>query len=200
MTITDPLNRVTQATYDAHGNRLSLTNASGETVRWTYDALGRQIAFDYDAAGRLTAVTDARGNTTQYEYDEHGRRTTEIAPDGRRREYAYEDGNRLTKETRADGRVFQSSYETRDLLQSVSVLRRRRSTLKSLHDSGDNYLDTHRPRPARRRALGTDAAYRRCCHDLRAGLRAPRVCHPLADRGVSPHAQKRLQDRRAPTR
>ena len=54
--------------YDAAGNRLSLTDPVGNTTRWAYDSLGRVVEetnqlgdtryFTYDAAGRLLRRVD----------------------------------------------------------------------------------------------------------------------------------------------
>jgi RHS repeat-associated protein len=71
----------TQLGYDADGNLISSTPASGNrATTYTYDALGRltqqidpvtatqsiTIGYGYDAAGNRTRYTDGRGNSTTY--------------------------------------------------------------------------------------------------------------------------------------
>lgn len=71
----------TQLAYDADGNLISSTPASGKRATvYTYDALGRltkqvdpvsatdsiTIGYGYDAAGNRTRYTDGRGNSTTY--------------------------------------------------------------------------------------------------------------------------------------
>lgn len=66
--------------YDADGNRLSVTDPSG-TTSWTYDAFNRQstqsaqspagsVAYTYDKAGDVTSITNANDpGPTTYTYD-----------------------------------------------------------------------------------------------------------------------------------
>jgi RHS repeat-associated protein len=56
-------------TYDDAGNRLSVTDPSGQTATATYDAAGEQ-----------TSATDALGRTTQYRYDLTGSPTAVVEP------------------------------------------------------------------------------------------------------------------------
>jgi len=82
-------------TYDAAGNRTSLTYPDGYVVRYEYDAADRLIrisdgtdstiaAYEYDAAGRRTRRTLGNGTYTTYEYDSLNRLTRLVnrAPDG----------------------------------------------------------------------------------------------------------------------
>ena len=58
--------------YDAVGNRISSTDARGNTTYRTFDAVGRELTLTdalgfvttqgYDALGNLTKLTDARGD------------------------------------------------------------------------------------------------------------------------------------------
>ena len=56
--------RTVSYTYDAVGNRTSVTDYNGHTTYFTYDALNR-----------LLSETDPLGQTTYYQYDKVGNRT-----------------------------------------------------------------------------------------------------------------------------
>ncbi|MHB9145339.1 MAG: hypothetical protein ACYC5Y_08410, partial [Symbiobacteriia bacterium] len=80
----DPQSQVSY-TYDAVGNRLSMTGDNG-TTGYTYDAANRMLTagsntYTYDDAGNLISKTDAIG-TVQYEY----------SPAGKMTRVAYEEG------------------------------------------------------------------------------------------------------------
>jgi RHS repeat-associated protein len=74
---------VTLYTYDAEGNRTSVTDANGNTTWYAYDERGRLIyttnalgsvtAITYDAASNKISETDANGHTTWYAYDAQNR-------------------------------------------------------------------------------------------------------------------------------
>jgi YD repeat-containing protein len=70
-------------TYDDSGNRLTQTDALGNTTQFGYDPvfnkitritdpLGHESRFEYDAKGNLTAFTDVNGKTTRFTYDASG--------------------------------------------------------------------------------------------------------------------------------
>jgi RHS repeat-associated protein len=67
--VTDPLGRISYATYDDDGNRLSATDPTGRTSRWTYNP-DRTVA---------TSTTPG-GATTSYTYDSHGNLTGTTVP------------------------------------------------------------------------------------------------------------------------
>ena len=83
---------VTDYVYDADGNLISTTLATGspqETTTTVYDKMGRAIKTinpdgtyttdQYDPAGNLVATTDAMGRVTQYIYDSHGWQIAEFS-------------------------------------------------------------------------------------------------------------------------
>ena len=73
----------TQSTYDINGNKLTATDANGNTTAFTYDARNRlkkveyadhtTKLFDYDARGNKIRETDENGHVTELVYDEMNR-------------------------------------------------------------------------------------------------------------------------------
>jgi RHS repeat-associated protein len=70
-------------TYDAKGNKLTYTDALGNTTRYTYDPvfnqiksvtdpLGHKSTYTYDSAGNLSSFVDQNGSTTKYTYGTNG--------------------------------------------------------------------------------------------------------------------------------
>jgi YD repeat-containing protein len=88
----DPADKVVQYTYDADGNRLSMTTyaqglAAGATQTLTYA---------YGADNRLLSVTDQNGVVqAQYFYDWRGNRVMMVTPTATTR-YGYDSQNLLT--------------------------------------------------------------------------------------------------------
>ena len=82
----------TKFDYDAHGNRVSATDAAGQTTFLRYDAesrlveaqdaLGNLTRIEYDPEGAVVATTDPRGATTRFALDNRGRITTVTNPSG----------------------------------------------------------------------------------------------------------------------
>ncbi|MCH5280115.1 MAG: PKD domain-containing protein, partial [Lachnospiraceae bacterium] len=108
----DALNRVTSVTdhqgntisygYDQLGNRISITYAGGEKVRYTYDK-----------TGRLLTVTDKDGNVTYYAYDKNGRLTETRRGNGTREVRTYDVAGRLltlTDKTAAGAVINEYAY------------------------------------------------------------------------------------------
>ncbi len=93
--------------YDANGNRLSLTTASG-TETGTYDAQDQLLTYgtktySYTTAGQLVQVTDsATGETTHYTYDVFGNLTRVDLPTGHTVEYLTDGQDRRIGE-KVDG-------------------------------------------------------------------------------------------------
>jgi RHS repeat-associated protein len=128
----DALNRVTQVvqtlpnnfpvtiryTYDASGNRASMTTPWGSTT-YAYDTLnhltsitnprGEIVTFTYDATGRRTKMTYPNGITTTYVYDAAGKATQILAQRASDQNtiafnnYAYDANGNRTGYTDAEG-------------------------------------------------------------------------------------------------
>jgi len=100
LTITDPLQRVTQRSSDALNRVIQVTDpASGNT------------ALSYDPHDRPVSVTDPIGNTTAYTYDGFGDVIQEVSPARGTTVYRYDlDGN-LVQKVDARGAVANFTYD-----------------------------------------------------------------------------------------
>jgi RHS repeat-associated protein len=78
------LNKTIAYTYDANGNRATMTD--GENGQTTYA---------YDDADRLTSLTNPNSEQTTYTYDAAGRRIGRTYANGTYAAYHYDDANRL---------------------------------------------------------------------------------------------------------
>jgi RHS repeat-associated protein len=76
---------VIRASYDALGNRKTMTDPNNGITQYAYDALSR-----------LTTLTDASNQVFTFEYDALSRRTKMIEPGGLGASYTYDQSNRLT--------------------------------------------------------------------------------------------------------
>ena len=91
---------VTRYSYDAHGNRLTLTEPNGNTMSTTYDGLHR-----------TTRETNAAGDTTRYQYDGVNNVTRVIAPNGNQTTSTYDVLDRVTEVNDNEGLVARYSYD-----------------------------------------------------------------------------------------
>lgn len=80
-------NSVVQYLYDNMGNRISMTDSTGETT------------YSYSLTGQVTSVTSADGKTVRYAYDDCGRLSAITYADGRVVSYGYDLNDRLTTVT-----------------------------------------------------------------------------------------------------
>ncbi|MEX2964762.1 DUF6531 domain-containing protein, partial [Microbulbifer sp. TYP-18] len=104
---------VTQYSYDADGNLLTLTDHSGDTA-----------TYEYDGRGNQTLMRDAQGNTVAREYDSDNqlvKETVYLRPDpdaggaeqpaeARVTHYVYDDNQRLRYIVSHDGTVQETRY------------------------------------------------------------------------------------------
>ncbi|BAY73413.1 hypothetical protein NIES23_62410 (plasmid) [Trichormus variabilis NIES-23] len=118
--ITDPLGRITDSDYDAHGRLISIIYAKGTTDE------GKRL-FEYDAAGNQTAIINENGSRTQLAYDAQNRlvKIIEADPDGAGpltspiTNYSYDAAGNLLTTTDALGRVTQNSYDKLNRLTQI---------------------------------------------------------------------------------
>ncbi|MBI4028479.1 MAG: RHS repeat protein [Verrucomicrobia bacterium] len=96
-------------TYDAQGNRLSVTDPLNNTTTFTYSATGRVLTTTdprgkittntYDASDNLTRVEDALHNVTEMTYDARGNLTQTKDALGNLSQNEYDSSGNLTKTT-----------------------------------------------------------------------------------------------------
>lgn len=115
-------------TYDALGRRLTTTTrvvAGGEeqvaTSSLTWDAAGNLVSetdatgatttYEVDALGRRTAVVDPLGNRTENVYDAVGNQTEVRRPDGTSLRFTYDALGRLVEETDPLGATTRHAYD-----------------------------------------------------------------------------------------
>ena len=100
----DPLDRITQVTspkgtvnytYDANGQRSTMTIAGQPTQSYTYDKIGRLTRID-QAAG---AINNNQAQNIQFVYDDAGRLTKTTYANGITRDNSYDDAGQLTSIT-----------------------------------------------------------------------------------------------------
>jgi len=72
--------------YDANGNRLTITDGNGHVTQFSYDALNR-----------LVIESDPLGHTTEYDYDDIGNRSSLTDAEGFTTTFIYDDANRIIR-------------------------------------------------------------------------------------------------------
>jgi RHS repeat-associated protein len=122
--------------YDANGNVLSNTDATGRTTRFTYDPLFNQVTsvtdpagnvtrFAYDTHGNLISQTDANGNVTSYQYDSTGLLTQTTDALGQKTTFSYDNFGNLIAVMDALGNKTTSAYDPLSrLIQTTDALGR----------------------------------------------------------------------------
>jgi RHS repeat-associated protein len=127
----DPLQGMTQFSYDANGNLLSLTDARSNVTSYIYDnmdrvttrrdPLMRDETYEYFADGLLKKVTDRKGQITQFKYDSHGRITQVTYHDGSTITYTYDNAHRVTQVVDSISGTISYTYDNLDRLVSETT-------------------------------------------------------------------------------
>ena len=112
----------TTFTYDSSNNKLSETDALGNTTRYTYgkynrvltetDALGNTTNFEYDGRGNLLSETNAENETQKRIYDESGNITSLIDAEGKTTRFEYDSLDRVTRTIDAEGNETTYTYDS----------------------------------------------------------------------------------------
>lgn len=118
-------------TYDANGNRTSVTDGQERSTIFTYDALDRMVTstnplnevtrFTYDAGDRQTSVKDPKGNTTTYTLDGFGQLWALSSPDTGTTTFTYSVTGLRESMTRADGAATHYSHDGQGRLIQVTA-------------------------------------------------------------------------------
>ena len=127
--VTDPLGHTTTTTYDAVGNRTSVTDANDHSTTYTYDPDNRlasvtdptdaTTSYAYDAVSHLVTRTDANDHVTTYAYDHAGRLTGVTDPLERETTITYDAAGNPATRTDATG---QTTTYTYDVLNRVTAI------------------------------------------------------------------------------
>ena len=107
LTSTDASGQTSTMAYNAHGQLLTLTNALNKTTTFTYDSLGRLISVDGPLAGN--------GDIVFFTYDPvvTTRVKSVTTPDGTKT-YSFDNLDRVTKVAYADGTYEEATYKFLD--------------------------------------------------------------------------------------
>lgn len=133
----DPLNRMAEKryngelfasyTYDANGNRATMTDARGTTT------------YTYDPLNRLKVSTDPAGRTVSHEYDPASQRIRLVYPDGAAARYAYNADGALQEVTAPDGKT--TRYELDKLNRPARVAQGNGVAVNYRYDAVGNELE-----------------------------------------------------------
>jgi len=133
--MTNPLNEITNFTYNPGGEQKSEESPSSHVVTTTYDDLGRVInitdnvggtpgvfvvSYEYDNVGNKTKETGESGGIRNYFYDNANRKTEERDPAGISTYYEYDNMGNMTKETNREGKVTNRYYNSLNHLTKVT--------------------------------------------------------------------------------
>jgi RHS repeat-associated protein len=147
---TDALLNETTYTYDAAGNRLTMTNVLG-TETYTYNsfgqmldktdrmnflsrrhydlqgnlwslenAQGKETIFTYTSLGQVDTITDALGHITDIDYDSQGRMTQVTDANNKNTDFAYDARGRLTSATNALNFTTSYQYDLNNRLEKIT--------------------------------------------------------------------------------
>jgi RHS repeat-associated protein len=126
---TDALNHPSTFTYDANGNRLTETNATG-TVTYTYNQFGQVLTrtnqlsgvttYTYDTSGNVQSVEDALHNSTNLTHDSHGQLLTVTDARGKVTTYTWDTSGRMTQAKDALNQTTDVGYDARARVTTVT--------------------------------------------------------------------------------
>jgi RHS repeat-associated protein len=125
---TDALNHAISFTYDAGGNRLTQTDATG-TITYTYNQFGEVLTRrdqmssvttnTYDATGNLLTTRDPLNSITTISYNARGQALTATDARGKVMTFTYDAAGNLTQSKDANNIIIFYFYDARSRLIKV---------------------------------------------------------------------------------
>ena len=152
--ITDPLGKVKEFSYNVNAMLDTVTNPDGSTVNYDYDVLDELISksydneedpqalYGYDLDGNRISMDDVAGKTG-YEYDEVGRITAVNLSNGKKIKYSYDEYGNISKLTYPDNTTVQYTYNELDQLTQIKD--RQGKITKYDRDANGNITKVTRP-------------------------------------------------------
>lgn len=132
VTLADAQSNPTDFTYDAAGNRKTVTDALGHVASNDYDPLNRlkrtlhdvggieaETKFEYDANNNLTKVTDPKGLDTTYTYNGLGDQVQLSSPDTGVTSFTHDSAGNRVSQTDARGITTTYQYDSLNRLTRV---------------------------------------------------------------------------------
>ncbi|CDZ78026.1 Cell wall-associated polypeptide CWBP200 [Legionella massiliensis] len=121
-----------QTTFNAFGDKVSLTDGNGYTT-----------AYHYDAKGQLIEVDAPEGSTKQYDYDAAGNLVLELDSAGHRIAYSYDASGRILRKTiDPQGLALVSSYHYDGLGRQLEVIEANGLHKRFSYDDRSNLIQT----------------------------------------------------------
>ena len=124
--VIDALGGRTEYAYNEMGNRITQTDANGNTTSFDFNLFGlptaRQLplghveTMDYDALGNLISKTDFNANAITYEYDINNRLVQKSYPDGTWIRFTYTVIGKVASDTTSEGQITSYEYDVMDRL------------------------------------------------------------------------------------
>lgn len=114
--------------YDANGNLVSRSDATGHQKSFTYDAQNRLVSqvapdggvtsYGYNPQGQLEYVEDPRHLRTSYTYNGFGNKLSVVSPDTGTIQYSYDNWGRMLSETKAGGQAINYTWDALNRMTS----------------------------------------------------------------------------------
>lgn len=148
--VSDNMGIIYKFTYDANGNRLTVSDGLERTIRFAYDGLNRCISsalpngaetrYAYDVNGNLLSTTDALGNITTMTYSSLNQLLSQVDALNAESKFEYDGNGNLTKMT--DARSNSTAWTYNVLNRNTQISFANGSTLQYTYDALGNVIES----------------------------------------------------------